>query len=71
MCKTCTNLAHKSGINCTKLTHFFGIICTFGGGRCHRTARQTVIEDADFMQFWHHRPSDFIPSRVVRYHTDV
>ena len=36
MCKTCTNLAHKSGIICTKLAHFLGIIFTFDGGRWHR-----------------------------------
>ena len=39
MCKTCTNLAHKSGIICTKLAHFLGINRTFGGGRSHRTTR--------------------------------
>ena len=33
MCKTCTNLAHKSGIICTKLAHFLGVIFTFDGGR--------------------------------------
>ena len=36
MCKTCTNLAHKSGIICTKLAHFLGVIFTFDGGRWHR-----------------------------------
>ena len=50
MCKTCT-----------KLAHFFGIICTFGGGRSHRTTRQTVIECVDSIPFWHYRPSDFMP----------
>ena len=39
MCKTCTNLAHKSGIVCTKLAHFLGVIFTFDGGRWHRTTR--------------------------------
>jgi hypothetical protein len=39
MCKTCTNLAHKSGIICTKLAHFLGVIFTFDGGRSHRTTR--------------------------------
>ncbi len=39
MCKTCTNLAHKSGIICTKLAHFLGIIFTFDGGRWHRMCR--------------------------------
>ena len=51
MCKTCTNLAHKSGIICTKLAHFLGIICTFGGGRSHRMTRQTVIECVDSIPF--------------------
>ena len=54
MCKTCTNLAHKSGIICTKLTHFFGIICTFGGGRSRRMCRQTVIECVDSIPFLGH-----------------
>ena len=61
MCKTCTNLAHKSGIICTKLAHFLGVICTFGGGRWHRMTRQTVIECVDSIPFWHCRPSDFMP----------
>ena len=39
MCKTCTKLAHKSGIICTKLAHFLGLICTFGGGRSHQMTR--------------------------------
>lgn len=25
MCKTCTKLAHKSGIICTKLAHFLAL----------------------------------------------
>ena len=40
MCKTCT-----------KLAHFLGITCTFGGGRSHRTTRQTVIECVDSIPF--------------------
>lgn len=39
MCKTYTNLAHKSGIICTKLAHFLGVIFTFDGGRWHRTTQ--------------------------------
>lgn len=39
MCKTCTKLAHKSGIICTKLAHFLGVIFTFDGGRWHRMCR--------------------------------
>ena len=61
MCKTCTNLAHKSGIICTKLAHFLEINRTFDGGRSHRTTRQTVIECADSTPFWRYRPSDFMP----------
>ena len=65
MCKkpngTSGKLAHKSGIICTKLAHFLGIICTFGGGRSHRTTRQTVIERVDSIPFWHYWPSDFMP----------
>lgn len=49
--KTLGKLAHKSGIICTKLTHFLGIVCTFGGGRSHRTTRQTVIECVDSIPF--------------------
>ena len=51
MCKTCTNLAHKSGIVCTKLAHFLWVICTFDGGRWHRMTRQTVIECVDSIPF--------------------
>lgn len=44
-------MAHKSGIVCTKLAHFLGITYTFGGGRSHRTTRQTVIERVDSIPF--------------------
>ena len=51
MCKTCTNLAHKSGIICTKLAHFLGVIFTFDGGRWRRMIRQGAIERVDSIPF--------------------
>ena len=51
MCKNHPNIVWKMCKTCTKLAHFLGIICTFGGGRSHRTTRQTVIERVDSIPF--------------------